>query len=130
MQDGVNFEFKSQGKKHWQCQLSRLIDVDTQSTSVLPTPSFSDAETEITGELRRGKGQASKRNWRVDLGFKETSALKNPKFDNSKKDEDVEFDTCLPQWDTLMLLYNMLHDKAQNLNYGSIRCLEKNTDVH
>ena len=61
------------------------------------------------------------------MGFKETSALKNPKFDNSKKDEDVEFDTCLPQWDTLMILYNMLHDKAQNLNYGSYASAKKDT---
>ena len=59
MQDGVNFEFQSQGKKHWQCQLSRLIDVDTQSTSVLPTPSFCDSETEITGELPRGWGDSA-----------------------------------------------------------------------
>ena len=48
-------------------------------------------------------------------------ALKNPKFDISKfkeKDEDIEFYTGLPHWDALMLLYDMLHDKAQNLKYG------------
>ena len=49
-------------------------------------------------------------------------ALKNPKFDISKfkeKDEDIEFYTDLPDWDALMLLYDMLRDNAQNLNYGS-----------
>ena len=49
-------------------------------------------------------------------------ALKNPKFDISKfkeKDEDIEFYTGLPDWDALMLLYDMLRDDAQNLNYGS-----------
>ena len=34
------------------------------------------------------------------------------------KDEDVEFCTGLPHWDTLMLLYDMVHQKAQNLDYG------------
>ena len=55
-------------------------------------------------------------------------ALKNPKFDISKfkeKGEDIEFYTGLPHWDALMLLYDMLHDKAQNLNYGSYA--KKNT---
>ena len=49
-------------------------------------------------------------------------AVQNPKFDISKfkeRDEDVEFYTGLPHWDALMLLYGMLHDKAQNLNYGT-----------
>ena len=55
-------------------------------------------------------------------------ALKNPKFDISKfkeKGEDIEFYTGLPHWDALMLLHDMLHDKAQNLNYGSYA--KKNT---
>ena len=55
-------------------------------------------------------------------------ALKNPKFDISKfkeKDEDIEFYTGHPHWDALMLLYDMLHDKTQNLNYGSY--VKKNT---
>ena len=55
-------------------------------------------------------------------------ALKNLKSDISKlkeKDEDIEFYTGLPHWDALMLLYDMLHDKAQNLNYGSYA--KKNT---
>ena len=50
-------------------------------------------------------------------------ALKSPKFDISKfkeKDENIEFYPGLPHcMDALMLLYDMLHDKAQNLNYGS-----------
>ena len=55
---------------------------------------------------------------------------KNPKFDISKfkekdEDEDIEFYTGLPHWGALMLLYDMLHDKAQNLNYGSYA--KKNT---
>ena len=48
--------------------------------------------------------------------------LKNPTFDISKfkeKDEDIEFYTGLLHWNALMLLNDMLHDKAQNLNYGS-----------
>ena len=55
-------------------------------------------------------------------------ALTNPKFDISKfkeRDEDIEFYTGLPHWDALMLLYDMLHDKAQNLNYSSYA--KKNT---
>ena len=55
-------------------------------------------------------------------------ALKNPKFNISKfkeKDEDIKFYTSLPHWDALMLLCDMLHDKAQNLNYGSYA--KKNT---
>ena len=55
-------------------------------------------------------------------------AVKNPKFDISKskeRDEHIEFYTGLPHWDSLMLLYDMLHDKAQNLNYGSYA--KKNT---
>ena len=47
---------------------------------------------------------------------------KNQKFDIVKfKDspEDVEFYTGLPHWDALMLLYDLVSQKAQNLNYGS-----------
>jgi len=50
-------------------------------------------------------------------------ALKNPKYDISKfkeKDEDIEILHWLPYSDALMLLYDMLHGKAQNLNYGSL----------
>ena len=59
---------------------------------------------------------------------KRLHALKNAKFHISKfkeKDEDIEFYTGLPHWAALMLLYNMLHDKAQNLDYGSYA--KKNT---
>lgn len=48
--------------------------------------------------------------------------VKNPKFDILKfkdNDEDVESYTGLPHWDALMLLYDMVNQKAQNLNYGS-----------
>ena len=42
-------------------------------------------------------------------------ALKNPTFDISKfkeKDKDIEFYNGLPQWNALMLLNDMLYDKA------------------
>ena len=42
-----------------------------------------------------------------------------------EKDEGIEFYTGLPYWDAVMLLYDMLHDKAQNLNKGSYA--KKNT---
>lgn len=48
--------------------------------------------------------------------------MKNQKFDISKfkgNDEDVEFYTGLPHWDALKLLYDMVNQNAQNLNYGS-----------
>ena len=108
------------------------IHVDTQSNSVSPTVSFCDAETqtEITGEfldrlefelkstgeendkLAKEKDELTRDLKRLQL------ALKNPKFDISKfkeKDEDIKFYTGLLHWDALMLLYDMLHDKAQNL---------------
>ena len=108
------------------------IHVDTQSNSVSPTVSFCDAETqtEITGEfldrlefelkstgeendkLAKVKDELTRDLKRLQL------ALKNPKFDISKfkeKDEDIKFYTGLLHWDALMLLYDMLHDKAQNL---------------
>ena len=54
--------------------------------------------------------------------------IKNPKFDTSKlkdRDEDIEFYTGLPHWDALLLLYDMVHQKAQSLNYG--HCKKKDT---
>ncbi|CAH3152213.1 unnamed protein product, partial [Porites lobata] len=54
--------------------------------------------------------------------------VKNPKFDISKfkgNDEDVEFYTGLPHWDALMLLYDMVNQKAQNLNYGTLTLFEE-----
>ena len=39
------------------------------------------------------------------------------KFKDSS--EDVEFYTGLSHWDALMLLYDLVSQKAQNLNYGS-----------
>ena len=118
------------------------IDVDTQSNSVSPTLSFCDAETqtEITGEfLDRLEFELKSTGEEKDKLAKEKDeltrdakrlqhALKNPKFGISKfkeKGEDIEFYSGLPHWDALMLLYDMLHDKAQNLNYGSYA--KKNT---
>ena len=111
------------------------IDVDTQSNNVSPTLSFCDAETqtEITGEfLDRlefelksiGEEKDKLANEKDELtrdSKRLQHALKNPKFGISKfkeKGEDIEFYTGLPQWDTLLLFYDMLHE-AQNLNYGS-----------
>ena len=118
------------------------IYVDTQSNSVSPTLSFCDAErqTEITGEfLDRLEFELKSTGEEKDKLAKEKDeltrdskrlqhALKNPKFDISKfkeKGEDIEFYPGLPHWNALMLLYDMLHDKAQNLNYGSY--VKKNT---
>ena len=118
------------------------IDVDTQNNSVSSTPSFCDAETQTeitvefldrlefelksTGEekdkLAKTKDELTRDSKRLQ------HALKNPKFDISKfkeKDEGIEFYSDLPHWDAPMLLYDMLHDKAQNLNYGSYA--KKNT---
>ena len=120
----------------------KQIHMDTHTNSVSPTLSFCDAEmqTEITGEfldrleielkstgeekykLSKEKDELTRDSKRLQL------ATKNPKFDISKfkeEDEDMKFYTGLPHWDALMLLYDMLHDKAQNLNYGSYA--KKNT---
>ena len=50
--------------------------------------------------------------------------MKNPKSEISKfkgTDEDVEFYRGLPHWDALMLLYDMVNQKARNLNYGGMQ---------
>ena len=118
------------------------IHVDTKSNSVSLTLSFCDAETQNWNNRRisrsigiwfkidcRGKRQLAKEKDELTRDSTRLQrALKNPKFDISKfkkKDEDIEFYTGLPHWDALMLLYDMLHDKAQNLNYGSYA--KKNT---
>ena len=117
------------------------IDVDTESNNVSPTLSFCDAETQteiarefldrLEFELKSTGDERDKlaRKTRKTRDSKRLQhALKNPKFDILKfkeKDEDIEFYTGLPHWDALMLLYDMLHDKAQNLNYGSYA--KKNT---
>ena len=117
-------------------------DVDTQRNSVSLTLSFCDAETqtEITGEFldrlefelkstREEKDKLTKEKDELTRDSKRLQlTLKNPKFDILKfkeKDEDIKFYTGLLHWDVLMLLYDMLHDKAQNLNYGSYA--KKNT---
>ena len=111
--------------------------MDTESKYVSPNLSFCDTETqtEITEEfLDRLEVELKSTGEEKDKLAKEKDeltrdskrlqhALKNPKFDISKfkeKDEDIEFYSGLPHgMDALMLLYDMLHDKAQNLNYGS-----------
>ena len=111
--------------------LVEQIDVDTQSNNVSPTLSFCDAktQTEITGEFLdllefelkstgEKKDKLAKEKDELTRDSKRLQhRLKNPKFDISRfkeKDEDIEFYTGLPHWDALMLLYDMLHDKAQN----------------
>ena len=103
--------------------------------------SFCDAETqtEITGEkIDRMQVEIKEVCEEKEELEKEIEKLKelrliteNQKFDITKfkeKDEDIEFYTGLPHWDALMLLYNMVSDKAQNhLNYGSYE--KKATDV-
>ena len=109
-----------------------------QDADSIPAPSFSDAETqtEMTGELldrieaelneiRDEKEKVVKER---DELIKESKRLQhlmeNPKFDISKfkdRDEDIEFYTGLPHWDALLLLYDLVHDKAQCLNYGNYK---------
>ena len=119
-------------------------DVDTQRNSVSLTLSFCDAETqtEITREFldrlefelkstREEKDKLTKEKVELTRDSKRLQlTLKNLKSDISKfkeKDEDIKFYTSLLHWDVLMLLYDMLHDKAQNLNYGSYA--KKNTST-
>ena len=111
--------------------LVEQIDVDTQSNNVSPTLSFCDAktQTEITGEFLdllefelkstgEKKDKLAKEKDELTRDSKRLQhRLKNPKFDISRfkeKDEYIKFYTGLPHWDALMLLYDMLHDKAQN----------------
>ena len=112
MQDGVNFEFKSQGKKHWNVLICTEMDVVAGSVNEVSVEqvdrarhskhqSFTDRlfpsvmlrrKLKLIEQFTRSIGiwiksdwqEASKRKRRVDFRFKETSALKNPKFDNSK----------------------------------------------
>ena len=110
-----------------------LIDIDHEETI---QASFCDAETqtEITveildrleAELKEIREKKEKVAREKDELSRETKRLqhlvKNPKFDILKfkdNDEDVEFYTGLPRWDALVLLYDMVNQKARNLNYGS-----------
>ena len=145
-----NFEFKSQEKKNWHFLyrngrwgwLSKwsVSWGDWRGHSKQQCFTFCDAETqtEITGEfldrlefelkstgeekdkLAKEKDELTRDSKRLQL------ALKNPRFDISKfkeKDEDIKFYTGLPHWDALMLLYDMLHDKAQNLKWLYLKSL-------
>ena len=114
-------------------------DMDEDSILVectLNTRSFCDAETqtEINGEqidriqaaiqeVGEEKEELEKEREKLKEESKKLRLItENQKFDITKfkeKDEDIEFYTGLPHWDALMLLYNMVSDKAQNLNYGS-----------
>ena len=89
--------------------------------------SFCDAETqtEITveildqieadlKEIREKKEKVARERNELSRETKRLQHLvKNPKFDILK------FKTGLPHWDPLMLLYDKVNQKAQNLNYGS-----------
>ena len=110
-----------------------LFDIDHEETI---QASFCDAATQteltveiqdqIEAELEEIREKKEKLARERDELSRETKRLqhlvKNPKFDISKfkdSDEDVEFYTGLPHWDALMLLYDMVNEKAQKLNYGS-----------
>ena len=110
-----------------------LFDIDHEETI---QASFCDAatQTEITVEILdqieselkeiiEKKDKVARERAELSSATKRLQHLvKNPKFDISKfkgNDEDVEFYTGLPHWDALMLLYDMVNQKAQNLNYGS-----------
>ena len=110
-----------------------LVDIDHEVTI---QASFCDAETQteitveildqIEADLKEIREKKEKVERERDELSRETKRLqhlvKNPKFDILKfkdNDEDVEFYTGLPHWDALMLLYDMVNQKAQNLNYGS-----------
>ena len=110
--------------------------------SVSPTLSFCDAETqtEITGEfLDRLEFELTSTGEKKDKLAKEKDdltrdskglqhALKNPKFDISKfkeRDEISNFTLAFHTGMHLCFLYDVLHNKAQNLHYGSYA--KKNT---
>ena len=110
-----------------------LVDIDHEVTI---QASFCDAETQteitveildqIEADLKEIREKKEKVERERDELSRETKRLKhlvkNPKFDILKfkdNDEDIEFYTGLPHWDALMLLYDMVNQKAQNLNYGS-----------
>ena len=110
-----------------------LFDIDHEETI---QASFCDAatQTEITVEIldqieaelketREKKEKVARERDELSTETKRLQHLvKNPKFDISKfkdSDEDVEFYTGLPHWDALMLLYDLVNQKAQNLKYGS-----------
>ena len=80
-------------------------------------------ELKSTGEeIAKEKDELTRDSKRLQL------ALKSPKvwhFKFKEKDQDIKFYTGLPHWYALMLLYDKLHYKAQNLNYGSYA--KKNT---
>lgn len=73
---------------------------------------ISDEMERLTNENEQLKKQQKRLNYE----------LENKSFDISRfkdSDKDIEFYTGLPHWDALMLVFNMLYSKAQNLNYGS-----------
>ena len=103
-----------------------LFDIDHEETI---QASFCDAvtQTELTVEILdhieaeleeiREKEKLARERDELSRETKRLQHLvKNPKFDISKSkdsDEDVEFYTGLPHWDALMLLYDMVNQKAQ-----------------
>lgn len=110
-----------------------LIEIDHEES--IPA-SFCDAatQTEMTvemldrmeaelKEMREEKERLARERDELSRELKRLQHVtKNQKFDIVKfKDspEDVEFYTGLPHWDALMLLYDLVSQKAQNLNYGS-----------
>ena len=110
-----------------------LIEIDHEES--IPA-SFCDAatQTEMTvemldrmeaelKEMREEKERLARERDELPRELKRLQHVtKNQKFDIVKfKDspEDVEFYTGLPHWDALMLLYDLVSQKAQNLNYGS-----------
>ena len=110
-----------------------LIEIDHEES--IPA-SFCDAatQTEMTvemldrmeaelKEMREEKERLARERDELSRDLKRLQHVtKNQRFDIVKfKDspEDVEFYTGLPHWDALMLLYDLVSQKAQNLNYGS-----------
>ena len=72
-------------------------------------------------EMREERERVARERGELSREFKRLQQKKK-KFDIVKfrdSAEDVEFYTGLTHWDALILLYDLVSQKAQNLNYGS-----------
>ena len=96
------------------CSVSVQREMNGEELESLQTKlkRISDEMERLTNETEQLKKQQK----RLDY------ELENQSFDISRfkdSDKDIEFYTGLPRWDALMLVFNMLYSKAQNLNYGN-----------
>lgn len=105
---------------HEESILASFCDAATQTEMTVEMLDRMEAELK---EMREEKERLARERDELSRELKRLKHVtKNQKFDIVKfKDspEDVEFYTGLPHWDALMLLYDLVSQKAQNLNYGS-----------